>query len=149
MGAVQGSPVKKRLAATRGFCRRNGRREPQTKGWGLIDEPTTSIENRSRSMLPHHARIAAEYEADALDIKRERRRLALQTLGSCWLCVIVGAGLMGESFHINATVGWIYYPRLMAKAQAFFSAGLFVGVAGPFASLVIGAQRAMSRGLLS
>ena len=99
-------------------------------------------------MLPHQQRIAAEYDADARDAKRERRRLAWQTLALCWGCVIIGAALMGESFHISATVGWIYFPHLMAKAQAYFWTGMFVGVAGPLASLIIGGHRAMSRGLL-
>jgi hypothetical protein len=99
-------------------------------------------------MLPHHQRIAAEYAADAHDIKRERRRLALQMLGWCWLWAIVGGLLMGESFHINAVVGWIYFPRLMARAQGYFLGGLFVGTAGPLSTLFVGWRRAMDRGLL-
>jgi hypothetical protein len=100
-------------------------------------------------MLPHHARIAAEYAADARDIKRERRRLALQTLGWCWFWCIVGVALMGESFHINATVGWLYFPKTMARAQGFFLGGLFAGTAGPLISLFIGWRRAMDRDLIT
>jgi hypothetical protein len=99
-------------------------------------------------MLPHHQRIAEEYAADARDVKVERRRLMIQTLAWCWLCVIVGVLLMGESFHINAVVGWIYFPKLMAKAEAYFLGGLFVGTAGPLTTLLIAWRKAMNRGLL-
>jgi hypothetical protein len=99
-------------------------------------------------MLPHHQRIADEYEADARDVKRERRRFALLTLCWCWLWVLAGALLMAKSFHINATVGFIYFPHLMDRAQAYFMSGLFVGTAGPFASLLIAWKKAMTRGLL-
>lgn len=99
-------------------------------------------------MLPHHQRIADEYAADARDVKIERRRFMIQTLALCWLWVILGGLLMGESFHINAVIGWIYFPKLMAKAQAFFLGGLFVGTAGPVATLLVTWRRAMDRGLL-
>jgi hypothetical protein len=99
-------------------------------------------------MLPHHQRIADEYAADARDITRERRRFMVRTLAWCWLWVIIGGLLMGKSFHIDATVGWIYYPQLMAKAEGYFQGGLFIGTAGPLASLLIGWRRAVSRGLL-
>jgi hypothetical protein len=99
-------------------------------------------------VLPHHQRIADEYEADARDITRERRRFVLLTLGGCWFWVLVGGVLMGKSFHINATVGWVYFPTLMARAQAYFVGGLFVGTAGPLATLLIAWRRGMTRGLL-
>lgn len=99
-------------------------------------------------MLPHHQRIADAYAADARDIKLERRRLMIQTLAWCWLWVIAGGLLLGESFHINALVGWIYFPRLMAKAEAFFLGGLFVGTVGPLVTLFIAWRKAMDRGLL-
>ena len=99
-------------------------------------------------MLPHHQRIADAYAADARDVKVERRRFAVRTLAWCWLWVIVGGLLMGESFHINSVVGWIYFPKLMAKAQAYFLGGLFVGTAGPLATLLIAWRKAMDRGLL-
>jgi hypothetical protein len=99
-------------------------------------------------MLPHHQRIAEEYAADARDIKVERRRFMIQTLAWCWAWAILGGLLMGESLHINAVVGWIYFPRLMARAQAFFLAGLFVGTAGPLTTLFVAWRRAMDRGLL-
>lgn len=99
-------------------------------------------------MLPHHQRIADEYEADARDIKRERWSFALLTLAGCWFWVVVGAVLMGESFHINAVVGWVYFPKLMARAQGYFMGGLFVGTAGPLGTLLFAWRRAMDRGLL-
>lgn len=99
-------------------------------------------------MLPHHQRIADEYAADARDVKRERWRFLWQTAVWCWVWVIVGGLLMGESFHINAIVGWIYFPKLMAKAQAYFLGGLFVGTAGPLATLLVAWRKAMERGLL-
>jgi hypothetical protein len=99
-------------------------------------------------MLPHHQRIADEYAADVRDIKRERWRFMWRTLAWCWAWVIIGGLLMGESFHINAVIGWIYFPKLMAKAQAFFLGGLFVGSAGPVATLLVAWRRAMDRGLL-
>src|SRR5205823_3645002 len=99
-------------------------------------------------MLPHHQRIADEYEADARDAKRERWRFMLRTLAWCWLWVMIGGVLMAESFHLNATVGWIYFPHLMARAQGFFIGGLFIGTAGPVVSLLVAWRRAMSRGLL-
>ena len=99
-------------------------------------------------MLPHHQRIADEYTADAIDAKRERCRFAFQILGWCWLWVLVGGLLMAQAFHIDATVGWIYFPKLMAKAEAYFQAGLFIGTAGPLASLLIGWRRAVVQRLL-
>ena len=99
-------------------------------------------------MLPHHARIAAEYEADARDAKRERRQLAWKTLGVCWLWVFVGVALMAEGLHINAVIGPFYYPGLMARAQGFFWGGLFVGTAGPIVTLFVAGRKAIDRGLL-
>jgi len=99
-------------------------------------------------MLPHHARIAAEYEAGARDAKRERRRLALKTVGWCWLWTLIGGALWGESLHINAVVGFVYYPELMARAQLFFLAGIFVGTAGPLITLFVAWRTAMDRGIL-
>jgi len=99
-------------------------------------------------MLPHHQRIADAYASEARDVKRERRRLALQVVGWCWIWVVIGGLLMAESFHINATVGWIYFPKLMDRAQGFFLGGLFIGTAGPLISLLVGWRRAMGRGLL-
>ena len=71
-----------------------------------------------------------------------------QTLAWCWVWVVVGGVLIGESFHINATVGWIYFPKLMAKAQACFLGGVFVGAAGPLVTLLVAWRKAMNRGLL-
>lgn len=99
-------------------------------------------------MLPHHQRIADAYAADARDVKHEARRLMLQTAAWCWIWVIIGGALMGVSFHINATIGWIYFPNLMARAQGFFVGGLFIGTAGPLVSLLVAWRRAMIRGLL-
>jgi hypothetical protein len=99
-------------------------------------------------LLPHHQRIADEYAADARDIKRERRRFALVTLAVCWLWVIAGGGLMGQSLHINASVGPLYFPGLMARAQLLFTTGLFMGTAGPLATLLVAWRKAMQRGLI-
>jgi hypothetical protein len=99
-------------------------------------------------MLPHHARIAAAYEADARDIKRERLAMAIRTVGWCWAWVLAGAGLMGEALHINASVGPFYYPGLMARAQLFFAGGFFIGTAGPLATLLMAWRKAVSRGLI-
>ena len=99
-------------------------------------------------MLPHHERIAAEYEAGARDAKRERRRFAIWTIAICWTWVVVGGGLMGQGLHINATIGPFYFPRLMDRANALFSAGLFIGTAGPIATLLTAWRKASNRGIL-
>jgi hypothetical protein len=99
-------------------------------------------------MLSHHERIAAEYEESARDAKRERRQLALKTVAWCWLWVMIGAGLFGEGLHINASVGWVVYPDLMARAQLFAMSGIFVGTAGPVATLFVAWRLALNRGLL-
>jgi hypothetical protein len=99
-------------------------------------------------MLPHHARIAAEYEAGVRDAKRVRRQLAWKTIGFCWLWVFVGGAMMGEGLHINAVVGPLYFPGLMARAQGFFLGGLFVGTTGPIVTLFVAWKKAMDRGLL-
>src|ERR1043165_2010588 len=99
-------------------------------------------------MLPHHARIAAEYEASARDAKRERRQLALKTVAWCWCWVLIGGVLWGESLHINATVRGIYYPDIMDTAKLYFFSGMFVGIAGPAGTLVVAWRIAMSRGML-
>jgi hypothetical protein len=99
-------------------------------------------------MLPHHQRIADEYAADARDVKRELRRFALSTLAWCWLWVVIGGVLMAKSFHVNATVGWVYFPNLMARAELLFNTGLFIGTAGPLGTLLVAWRKAMNRGLL-
>lgn len=99
-------------------------------------------------MLPHHQRIADEYAADARDTKGERRRFYITTLGWCWVWVVIGGVLMAQSFHMNAVIGWVYFPKMMARAQAYFASGLFIGTAGPLATLLVAWRRALNRGLL-
>jgi hypothetical protein len=99
-------------------------------------------------MLPHHQRIAEEIDAGARDAKRERRRVYVWTLAACWICVAIGGALMGEALNTNASVGPVYFPELMDRADRFWKGGLFIGTAGPIASLLVGWRIAMNRGLL-
>jgi hypothetical protein len=95
-----------------------------------------------------YERIGGEIAQAGKEADRRKVRFFARIAGICWIWVVIGMALVGESFHIDATVGQFYYPSLMAKAQAFFSAGMFVGTAGPIGTLLWGWRRAIARGYL-
>src|SRR6201989_1303582 len=86
-------------------------------------------------------RIGREKDAAGKEADRSKVRFLVQVAAMCWVWVIIGMALVGESFHIDATIGQLYYPALLAKAQAYFSAGMFVGTAGPIGTLLWGWRR--------
>jgi hypothetical protein len=95
-----------------------------------------------------YERIGRELQESGKEADRHKVRFFVRLGGVCWVWVIIGLALVGESFHINATVGHFYYPALMAKAQMYFSAGMFVGTAGPIGTLLWGWRRASALGYL-
>ena len=79
---------------------------------------------------------------------REKRRFFVKVAVICWVWTVIGLVLVGRSFNINATIGNLYFPGLMQKAGLYMSAGLFVGTAGPIATLIVGWRKATERGYL-
>ena len=95
-----------------------------------------------------YARIGRERDATGRLADRERLWFFVKVGAICWLWVIAGAVVMAQGFHVNATVGGFYFPKLMARAESFVSAGVFIGTAGPLATLIWGWRIAARRGYL-
>lgn len=95
-----------------------------------------------------YARIGAERDAAGRMADRERFWFFVRVAAICWIWVVIGAVVMAQAFHINATVGGIYFPKQMAKAHAYLQTGVFIGTAGPLATLIIGWRKASERGYL-
>ena len=89
-----------------------------------------------RGLTSEYERIGAERDHAGRLADRERFWFFVRLAGICWLWVIVGGLMLAQGFHINATVGQFYFPGLMAKAEAWLKGGLFVGTAGPLATLI-------------
>lgn len=95
-----------------------------------------------------YSRIGKERDAGGKIADRARFWFHLRTLAWCWVWVVIGGVLMAKSLHINASVGPFYFPGLMAKAEAYWNGGLFIGTAGPIATLLFFWRRAINRGIL-
>lgn len=70
------------------------------------------------------------------------------TLVYCWVWCVAGLALIGMSFHVHATIGWIELPRQMMLAQSYFWGGIIVGAGGTFATLVRRWRDAADRGMI-
>jgi hypothetical protein len=100
------------------------------------------------NLRTEYEQIGREKQEAGKEADRTRVRFFAGVAGVCWVWVMIGMVLVGESFHINATVGQFYYPALMARAQAYFSGGIFIGTAGPIGTLLWAWRRAIARGYL-
>lgn len=95
-----------------------------------------------------YQRIGAERDEAGRIADRERFWFFVRLAGVCWVWVIIGGFIMARAFHIDATVGQFYFPSLMEKAETYLKVGVFVGTAGPLATLIIGWRKAAQRGYL-
>lgn len=95
-----------------------------------------------------YAQIGRERDDAGRIADRERFWFFVRVAAICWVWVIVGGFIMAQAFHIRATVGQFYFPGLMAKAEAYLKTGVFVGTAGPLATIIIGWRKAAQRGYL-
>lgn len=95
-----------------------------------------------------YQRIGSERDAAGRQFDRERLLFMVLTVVYCWVWTIAGLALIGMSFHVHATIGWIELPRQMAIAKAYFWGGVLVGTGGAFATLVYRWRQAMERGML-
>jgi hypothetical protein len=101
-----------------------------------------------RQLRSEYEEIGRERDQAGRVADRERFWFFVRLAGVCWAWVVVGSLVMAQGFHINATVGQFYFPGLMAKAEAYLKGGVFVGTAGPLATLIIGWRKASARGYL-
>src|SRR3954468_21500963 len=95
-----------------------------------------------------YQRIGKERVAADRVFERERRAFMIVTLVYCWGWTVAGLALIGVSFHIPATIGWIELPRQMLLAKSYFWGGVMVGTGGAFGTLVYRWRQAMERGML-
>jgi hypothetical protein len=95
-----------------------------------------------------YERIGHERDAAGRVFDRERRVFMTMTVVYCWLWTIVGLALIGASFHVRATIGFIELPRQMLLAQSYFWGGVTLGTGGGFGTLVYRWRKAMDRGML-
>ena len=93
-----------------------------------------------------YARIGEERDASGRIHDRERRWFWVRIAVMCWAWVIIGAVVMAQGFHINATVGHFYFPGLMDRARLWIDTGVFVGTTGAFCTLVWAWRTASKRG---
>jgi hypothetical protein len=95
-----------------------------------------------------YERIGKERDEAGRASDRERFRFFVRIAVISWIWVIIGGALMAKGLNIDATVGPFYFPGLMARAEALFKGGLFIGTAGPLLTIIFGMRMGNNRGYL-
>jgi hypothetical protein len=101
-----------------------------------------------QDLRSEYHRIGRERDAAGRVHDREKFWFWVKLAGACWVWTIIGGIVMANAFHINATVGHFFFPELMDRANLWLQAGLLIGTAGPFGTLLWGWRAASKRGYL-
>jgi hypothetical protein len=93
-----------------------------------------------------YAQIGRERDEASRIHDRARFRFWVRVVLVCWAWTVLGAAVMANAFHIRATVGAFFFPDLMDRAKLWMQAGMLIGTAGSFATLVWAWRTADKRG---